>query len=65
MIKLYTIGCPKCDILEEKLNAKNIEFIKCEDKDEMTSKNIDSLPVLEVDNTLLEYIDANNWINKK
>lgn len=65
MIKLYTIGCPKCEILEEKLNAKNIEYIKCENKDEMKSKNIDQLPVLEVDDKLMEYVDANNWINEQ
>jgi len=65
MIKLYTIGCPKCNILEEKLDAKNIKYEKCEDKDIMISKNINKLPVLEIDNKLLEFIDANNWINEQ
>ena len=65
MIKLYTIGCPKCNILEEKLDAKNIKYEKCEDKDIMISKNINKLPVLEIDNKLLEFIDANKWINEQ
>ena len=28
MVKLYTIGCPACNVLEKKLAAKNIEFDK-------------------------------------
>ena len=63
MIKLYTIGCPKCNILEEKLDAKNIKYEKCEDKDIMISKNMDQLPILEVDDELMNYSSANAWVN--
>jgi len=65
MIVLYTIGCPKCNILEEKLDAKNIQYKKCEDKDIMISKNMDKLPVLEIDGMCMDYISANDWINEQ
>jgi glutaredoxin len=35
MITLYSTGCPKCKVLETKLNNKNIEFNVNTDVDEM------------------------------
>ena len=32
MIKLYTIGCPKCSILEKKLDAAHVDYEKVTDK---------------------------------
>ena len=32
MVKFLTIDCPKCDILEEKLKNKNVEFETIKDQ---------------------------------
>lgn len=63
MITLYTIDCPKCRVLEKKLNEKGISFITNKDVDEMLSKGIQSTPVLEVDGNLLFFSDAISWVN--
>lgn len=61
---LYTTGCPKCRILEKKMTDKNIEFDKCEDKNEMASLGIVSVPVLKLDDgRLLGYFDAVKYVN--
>ena len=43
MIKLYTIGCPKCSILEKKLDAAHVNYEKVTDKDIMIEKGFDVL----------------------
>lgn len=63
MIKLYTIDCPKCKVLEKKLDAKGIIYEITKDKEEMAAKKIYDLPVLEVDNKILNFNEAVNWIN--
>lgn len=63
MIKMYSTHCPKCKILETKLNQKNIEYEECNDVDEMLSKGIETVPVLEVDGQLLDFGNAVKWVN--
>lgn len=63
MVKLYTIDCPKCKVLEKKLDAKGIIYEITKDKEEMAAKKIYDLPVLEVDNKILNFNEAVNWIN--
>lgn len=63
MIKLYTIDCPKCKVLEKKLDAKGFIYEITKDKEEMAAKKIYDLPVLEVDNKILNFNEAVNWIN--
>lgn len=65
MITLYTTHCPKCRVLEAKLNQKGIEYQENTDIDYMESLGIMSVPVLEVDGELLDFVRANNWINNK
>ena len=63
MVKLYTIDCPKCKVLEKKLDTKGIIYEITNDKEEMAAKRIYDLPVLEVDDEILSFSDAINWIN--
>lgn len=65
MITLYTTHCPKCKVLETKLAKKGIEYQENTDIDYMTSLGIMSVPVLEVDGELLDFVKANNWVNNK
>lgn len=63
MIKMYSTHCPKCRILETKLNQKNIQYEECNDVEEMLSKGIETVPVLEVDGQLLDFGNAVKWVN--
>lgn len=64
-VTLYTIGCPSCQILQEKLDNKNIQYETVTDTNVMQKKGFDSMPVLEVDNETMEYYDAVQWVNKQ
>ena len=64
-IILYTIDCPNCLILEKKLKAKNIDFLRVSDEDTIKAKGFgDSLfPILEVDGVVMDYNTAIQWVN--
>lgn len=63
-IILYTIGCPKCKVLEIKMNQKNIKFEIINDIDIMKEKGIQQAPVLEVDGKLYNFTQAIKWVNE-
>lgn len=60
---LYTTNCPKCIILEKKLKGKNITFKTIDDINIMTEKGFMSAPMLEVDSKIMNFMEANAWIN--
>lgn len=60
---LYSTGCPKCMILEKKLEQKGIEYTVNNDIDLMTQKGFMSLPMLDVDGKELEFGEAVRWLN--
>ena len=55
MIKLYSTGCPKCHVLERKLDDAGLEYIKVTDIAEMKSKGITSAPMLEIDGKFYDF----------
>lgn len=63
-IILYTTHCPRCVILESKLKQKDIKYTSCEDINIMSEKGFMQAPMLEVDNKVMDFKTANNWINK-
>ncbi|MGM9858073.1 MAG: hypothetical protein ACI311_02335 [Bacilli bacterium] len=63
-ITLYTVDCPKCKVLEKKLNNANIKYDICKDTKIMTAKNIIKLPMLGVDDKLLTFKEAVDMINQ-
>ena len=65
MIILYSNGCPRCRVLEQKLDLKNIEYDICDNIDEMIDMGIMSTPVLSVDGKMLQFKEANDWINEQ
>lgn len=66
MLVLYTQDCPKCKVLEKKLNEKLIPYTKCTDMSELEKNNIVSIPVLKLeDGTMLLFNEAINWVNNK
>jgi len=62
-IILYTTGCPRCKIIEKKLELKDIKFEVNTDEDEMVAIGMTEAPSLLVDGKLLGFTDAVAWIN--
>lgn len=65
MIVLYTTNCPRCRILESKLNEYEIKYDICSDVDTMIQKGFNSAPVLEVDGRTLNFDDGLKWIREQ
>lgn len=62
---LYTIGCPQCNVLEQKLDKAGISYEKCTDKEVMRAKHMVSAPMLELDDgTTLDFSKAVKWVNE-
>lgn len=64
MIIFYTTHCPKCRILEQKLKSKNIEYTEFTDVDKMIEMGFSNVPVLDVNNEIMDFVKANKWINE-
>ena len=63
-IILYSTECPKCRVLETKLQSKGIYYTKNTSVDEMTKLGFTNVPMLKVDNDYLDFGDAVRWINE-
>lgn len=63
MIILYSTDCPRCRILESKLNEKNIDFILAADITDAIDAGFMSAPVLKVDDEWMDFGTAVKWIN--
>lgn len=61
---LYTSHCPKCKILTEKLNSKGICYEEITDINIMIKKGFDIMPILEVNDKIMSFVQANKWINE-
>ena len=65
MLRFLTIDCPRCDILEDKLKQKNIEFERINDQIWFNEQGINEFPLLELESgERLNYFDAVKYINK-
>ena len=64
-IVLYSTGCPKCKVLEAKLNNKHIRHQIVTDTDEIIQRGFTSVPVLKVKEHFFNFFDANQWINSE
>ena len=62
-IILYSTGCPKCNVLKKKMDMKGIEYTESGDIDFLLERGIKQAPVLDVNGELLDFIEANKWIN--
>ena len=62
-IILYSTGCPKCQVLKRKLDEKNIVYTVCDSVDEMLGLGISQVPVLKINDTLLDFSGAVSWLN--
>ena len=60
---LYSIGCPKCNVLKKKLNEKNVQYTENDSVEEMVSLGITEVPVLKTEEGLLNFSEAVKWLN--
>lgn len=66
MIKIYTNNCPKCQILEKKLEEQKIEYEKITNIELMLSLGINDVPVLELENKeKLSFSEAVKWLKNR
>lgn len=64
-IILFSTGCPRCEMLMQKLTEKNIPFIINSDIDKMLALGIFEVPKLQVGDKLLDFRDAYLWANEQ
>jgi len=62
---LYSTHCPKCNVLEKKLQNAGINYVEVNDVDIMVSKGLLSVPNLEVDGKMMDFVQATNWIKEQ
>ena len=60
---LYSTGCPKCNVLKAKLKQKNVDYIENNNVDEMQKMGITTVPMLKINNDLLDFVEAVEYIN--
>lgn len=62
---LYTTECPKCKVLEAKLNSKNIQYTKSNDIKEMINLGYKTAPLLKIGDNIMEFTAAIQWVNSQ
>lgn len=65
MVTFHSTHCPKCNVLEKKLKAANIEYVENNDVDIMLSKGLANTPALEVDDKIYSFSEAVEWIKQQ
>ncbi len=65
VVVLYSTHCPKCKVLETKLNQYKIDYTVNDDMAYMIDKGFKSAPMLEIDGEkLLEFGAALKWVKE-
>ena len=62
-IILFSTKCPRCVVLEKKLKQKGIDYDEVNDVSIMEKRGFLSVPMLEVDDKIMDFKEANDWIN--
>ncbi len=69
MITIYSTEppCPKCKVIEKKLNQVGIEYDIINDAEQIKRKGYGNrfMPLVEVDGKLMEFAEAVKWANEK
>jgi len=58
----YSNNCPRCRVLKQRLKDQKIKYKKSEDAEVLKKHGIMSFPALEVDNKVLNFLEAINWL---
>lgn len=62
-VVLYTTHCPQCEVLEKKLKQKNIIFEEINDITEIRKTGYLTVPLLEVNGSVMNFKAAIDWVN--
>lgn len=62
-IILYSTNCPKCKVLESKLQSKEIYYTKNTSVEEMKQLSFLTVPMLKIGNKILDFNNAIKWVN--
>lgn len=65
MLTLFSTECPKCRVLEHKLNQNKIAFEKSSDIQEIMDKGFMSAPVLKLGDDYMDFVTAVTWLNEQ
>lgn len=65
MVILYSTHCPKCQVLEKKLDQKNIKYDIIDDEELMINKGFINVPILEVGGEKLNFKEAVDWVARQ
>lgn len=60
-VKLYSIGCASCRVLETVLDENHIEYETVSDKDAIEAAGIKTVPQLDVDGNRMTLAKAIKW----
>lgn len=63
MITLYTTGCPRCKVLETKLNQAGMKFGVVNDPKKIMEMGFVTAPVMTVDGKPFGFKEAINYLN--
>ena len=62
---LYSTNCPKCKVLEKKLDSIGVDYTIVTGEDLMISKGFSSAPMLEVDGNIMDFGNAVRWAKEQ
>ena len=63
MITLFSTNCPRCRVLETKLNNADISYQIENDMTEVINAGFMTAPILKVNNQYYDFKTATEWIN--
>ena len=63
-IVLFSSGCPKCNVLKQKLDSRKIKYEVSEDFDELIAQNLQTVPVLKVNGEYYQFSEAIKVVNE-
>ena len=65
MVTLFSTNCPKCRVLEQKLNQKNIAFDISNNIQEVIDQGFMSAPVLKIGDDYMNFTTAIAWLKEQ
>ena len=61
---LFSNGCPRCKVLKQKLDDKQIKYTINEDFDELIENGLQTAPILKVNNNYYQFGEAVKFIGE-
>ena len=62
-VTLYSTHCPRCNVLEKKLEQNGIEYTVIDNENLIIEKGFQTIPMLEVDGDVMDFSKAIKWVN--